>query len=263
LNWFEKKPLFGKTLLVTRARAQASDLELQLQELGANVLLFPTIRIRNPKSWQPLDNAITNLQRYNWVIFTSVNGVDKFFYRLHKQGFDARKFQNLKVASIGPVTTDKLKSYGIIADVVPPEYVAESLVDGIRKKDIIKDKKILLPRAEESRAVLREELIKSGADVDEVTAYRTVLETDQKEAIIEHIYSGKINLITFTSSSTVKNFVRLVGEKNVSQLKNIIIACIGPVTKKTAESCGMICKIMPKDYTIPDLVSEIEKYYLA
>jgi len=261
MNWFEKKPLFGKTIVVTRARTQASDLEQKFRELGANVLRFPTILITNPESWKPLDDAIKNLHKYNWVVFTSVNGVDKFFNRLNKQGFDTRKFQNLKVASIGPATTKRLKSFGIIADVIPPKYVAESLLEGIKTQDEIKNKIILLPRAEESRAVLREELIKSGAEVDEVVAYQTVLETDQKETIVESIKSGEIDLITFTSSSTVKNFISLVGKENVRQLKNVIIACIGPITKQTAESYGMICEIMPEDYTIPGLVNEIENYY--
>jgi uroporphyrinogen III methyltransferase / synthase len=261
MNWFEKRPLFGKTIVVTRARAQASNLEQQLQDLGANVLQFPTIRIKDPESWQPLDQAINNLNNYDWIVFTSVNGVEKFFNRLATNGFDARKFQHVKVASIGPATTEKLKTYGIIADLVPPKYVAESLLEGIKAQGGIEGQKFLLPRTEEARAILREELIKAGAEVDEIVTYRTVLETDQKETIVKNIKSGKIDLITFTSSSTVKNFVKLTGEKSLKQLKSVTIACIGPITKQKAESYGLECKIMPEDYTIPGLINEIEDYY--
>lgn len=261
MNWFEQRPLFRKAIVVTRARAQASDLEQQLQNLGANVLQFPTIRIEEPKSWQPLDQAVRKLNNYDWIVFTSVNGVDKFFKRLLKQGFDARKFQETKVASIGPATTERLKTFGIIADLVPPKYIAESLLEGIKTQDKIKNKKFLLPRAEEARSVLQEELLKAGAEVDEIVAYRTVLETEQKEKIVEKIKIGRIDLITFTSSSTVKNFVSLIGKENLNKLKKTEIACIGPITKQTAESYGLECKIMPEDYTIPSLVGEIENYY--
>ena len=261
MNWFQKRRLFGKTIVVTRARAQASNLEQQLQDLGANVLQFPTIRIEDPESWQFIDQAIEYLNNYDWVVFTSVNGVEKFFKRLSINGSDARKFQHVKIASIGPATTEKLKTYGIIADLVPQKYVAESLLEGIKAQGRIKGQKFLLPRAEEARAILREELIKAGAQVDEIVTYRTVLETDQKETIVENIKSGKIDLITFTSSSTVKNFVTLIGEESLNQLKKVDIACIGPITKQTAESYKLECKIMPEDYTIPGLVNEIENYY--
>ena len=261
MNWFERKPLFGKRIVTTRARAQSSDLVYQLSELGADVIEFPTIRIEPPPTWQPLDDAIHRLQTYDWIVFTSVNGVESFWERLTSSGSDVRILNGIKIAAIGPATSQRLLQFGVIADLQPEKFVAESLVASLKANSSLAGKKFLLPRAEEARSLLKDELLKSNAEVDEIVAYRTVIETAHQDEMLEKIRSQQLDLITFTSSSTVKNFVSIIGRDLVQQMKKVIVACIGPITAQTAESFGLEVKIMPEDYTIPGLVQGILNYY--
>lgn len=261
MNWFERKPLFGKRIVITRARAQSSDLVHELNESGAEVIEFPTIRIQPPDSWRPLDRAIQRLQNYDWIVFTSVNGVDSFWERLSKSGHDARLLNGNKIAAIGPATSKRLREFGLVADLQPEKFVAESLLESLKKHSSLNGTKFLLPRAKEARSLLKDNLIKSGAEVDEITAYQTVVEKKLKDEILEKIQTRQIDLITFTSSSTVKNFISIIGKKQVRQMKNIIVACIGPITAKTAASYGLAVKIMPENYTIPALIAAILDYY--
>lgn len=261
MNWFEQKPLFGKRIVITRARAQSSDLVSQLNELGAEVIEFPTIRIETPPSWQPLDDAIQNLQNYDWIVFTSVNGVERFWERLITSGSDVRLLNGLNIAAIGPATSQRLRQFGVTADLQPEKFVAESLVSSLKAHSSLAGKNFLLPRAEEARSLLKDELMKFGAEVDEIVAYRTIIETAHQNEVLENIRLHQLDLITFTSSSTVNNFVSIIGKNHVQKMKNVIVACIGPITAKTASSFGLEVKIMPEDYTIPAMVQSILDYY--
>jgi uroporphyrinogen III methyltransferase/synthase len=261
MQWFENRPLFGKRMVVTRARSQASDLTKMLEELGASCMEAPTIKISEPDDYGPMDRAIENLPSYDWIVFTSVNGVERFFERLFSKNLDARKLGSAKTACIGPATERKLKEYGVLADVLPKSYVAESVVEAFMGMDM-KGRRVLIPRAMEARTLLPEELCKMGADVDEVTAYKTVEETDQAAAITERLREGDIDLVTFTSSSTVKNFMALLPEgEGVDLIKNVTVACIGPVTAETAENLGLTVGISAETYTIPGLVDAIVRHY--
>jgi uroporphyrinogen III methyltransferase / synthase len=170
LQWFEKRPLLGKRIVVTRARAQASDLIQELTQLGAECVECPTIEVVPPDSWTPLDNAIAEIERYQWLVFTSVNGVQFFFDRLFEKGLDARALGHLRTAAIGPATSQRLRQYGINTDILPQTYQAESVVEAFSKESV-QGQRMLLPRAKEARVILPEELVRMGAEVDEIAAY--------------------------------------------------------------------------------------------
>jgi uroporphyrinogen III methyltransferase/synthase len=257
LNWFEKRPLLGKKIVVTRARAQASNFIALLRKYGAECIEIPTIKINPPKDILPLIKSINNIDYFDWVIFTSVNGVKFFFDTLYSQGRDVRVLGHLKFACIGPVTKATLKEFGIIADVLPETYKAESVVDAFSDKNI-KGKKVLIPRAKEARPVIPEELRKMGAVVEEVTAYETTLVDDNKDTLIQLLEENDIDIVTFTSSSTANNFAEMIPlEKFEKLVKNITTACIGPITEKTAESLGFSTDIVASVYTIDGLVEAI------
>ncbi|RPH51191.1 MAG: uroporphyrinogen-III C-methyltransferase [Desulfobacteraceae bacterium] len=262
MDWFESKPLFGKRIVVTRAREQASDLVGMLSDLGAECLEFPTIKVEPPDDFRPLDKAIENLSTYDWLIFTSVNGVSFFFERLHANGLDIRAFHKIKTAVIGPATSDRLFCYGLKSDVMPESYRAESVIDAFRTENL-NGKRILLPRAEEARAILPEELTKMGALVDEITAYRTRAVTDEASDLIKELKNKAIDLITFTSSSTVKNFAALLPAGTMEEhLGDVVIAAIGPVTADTAKDMGFKVSIIAESFTISGLCDAILQHYL-
>jgi uroporphyrinogen III methyltransferase/synthase len=261
LNWFEKKPLFGKRILVTRSREQASVLSEALEALGAEPLEFPTIRVAEPEDYQPLDLAIKDLAQYKWIIFTSVNGVEHFFRRLHDKHRDIRDLYGAKLCAIGPKTREALEKYGLLVDYVPNEFRAEEIVKELQGKVAAGDK-ILLPRADIARKMLPEALTGLGALVDEVTVYRTLPGTGQAGLILEMLKTGEINAITFTSSSTVRNFVHMLGAANINDLlAGVTVACIGPVTADTAREFGIRVDLVAEEYTIEGLVSGILKYF--
>jgi uroporphyrinogen III methyltransferase/synthase len=261
LKWYENRPLLGKKIVVTRARAQASDLVERLSELGAECLECPTIKIEPPKDYTALDRAISNLSAYNWVIFTSVNGVAFFFERLFANGKDVRSLYNLKTAAIGPATAKKLSDYGLNSDIVPASYRAESVVKAFGSVDI-NGKKILLPRAEEARPVLPVELTKMGAAVDEIPVYRTAAVADDGAELISQLEEKSVDMITFTSSSTVKNFKALIPSKKFKTLlRGVTIASIGPITTDTARELGFDVHLTAESYTIPGLCEAILQFY--
>ena len=246
LKWFETKILFGKKILVTRARTQTSKLSKALKNLGAEVVECPTIKIVAPSdNFAAIDAAIKKIRDFDWIIFTSANGVEKFFERLKVYGLDARALN--KIAAIGSATADKLSSFGIIADVVPKDFVAESLADSL--KELVADKKILLARAEEARDILPESLKNFGASVEVVPIYKTVPE------VAAQIDFDSIDLATFTSSSTVKNFVAAYG------VPKIPTAAIGTITAQTLESFGVTPDIIAEEFTINGLVEAIKNFY--
>ncbi len=261
LNWFENLPLLGKKIVVTRARAQASGFITLLRKAGAECIEIPTIKISPPKDNLPLENSIDNINSFDWVIFTSVNGVKFFFDTLYSKGKDVRILGHLKFACIGPITKEKLKEFGIISDVLPETYRAESVVKAFLDKGI-KGKHILIPRAKEARAILPQELKNMGAVVEEVTAYETSLVDDDKDTLIKMLENNDIDIVTFTSSSTVQNFAKLIpADKFEKLIKNITSACIGPITEKTAISLGFKPDIVAKDFTIEGLMDSIFKHF--
>jgi len=261
LAWFDKRPLFGKRIVITRARAQASSLVSKLTKLGAQCIEIPTIKIVPPEDISPLKKSIENIDNYDWLVFTSVNGVKFFFDTLFDMGKDVRVLGHLKFACIGPVTKERLQDYGIISDILPETYRAESVIKAFSNIEL-KNKKILLPRAKKARTILPEELTKMGAKVDEVIAYETLLDMNKKKELINLLQESKIDAVTFTSSSTVSNFISLLDSKDSRKLlKNIITASIGPITSKTARSLDIEPEIEAEEYTIQGLVDSLLAYY--
>jgi uroporphyrinogen III methyltransferase/synthase len=261
LKWFETRPLLGKRIVVTRAREQASDLVKQLADLGAECLQYPTIKVIPAADTDPLSDAISSLSAYDWIVFTSVNGVKLFFERLFELDLDVRALNHLHTAAIGPVTSQQLRTFGLKSDILPKNYRAEAVVEAFCKEDL-KGKKILLPRAAEARPVLPVELRKMGAEVDEVTAYLTENVADNADLLIEQLTQKRIDLITFTSSSTVKNFKTLLPSENIKDLLDgVTIASIGPITTDTAKELGFEVHITAHTYTIPGLCDAIMKHY--
>jgi uroporphyrinogen III methyltransferase/synthase len=261
LNWFESKPLFGKRIVVTRAREQASDLVKSLSELGAECVEIPTIRIIPPEDKTPLEDAVARLNEFDWIVFTSVNGVSAFFETLFAKGKDARVFGPIKTAVIGPATQKRLLDHGIMSDVIPESYRAESIIAAF-SEDEVKGKKILIPRAKEARMILPSELKRMGGIVHEVEAYQTVSSTGTGDTLVGLLEVKKIDLITFTSSSTVKNFKALLPERNFESLiRDVTIASIGPITTETALRLGFTVQITADTFTIPGLIDGICRYY--
>ena len=260
LRWFDRpatRPLFGKRILVTRARVQASALTEKLTALGAACIEAPVIRIAPPADgYAALDGAIAELNAYQWLIFTSVNGVEHFFARLHAAGKDTRALGYARVAAIGAATSAALRAFGIRADLVPPEFRAEAVAEELRPL-LPPRARIFLPRAQEARDVLPDTLRAHGATVDVAAAYETVPELEDA-ALAQRLTRGEIDMVTFTSSSTVKNLVKMLG--NITPLHQVKIACIGPVTADTARSFALEPDIVAKEYTIDGLVKSIKEY---
>ena len=260
LRWFEDKPLFGRRILVTRAREQASAFGQRLEAAGAEVIEFPTIQIEPPENWAPLDAAIARIREYQWVIFTSANGVRHFWDRLRNAGRDARDLFGIKVCAIGPATATALLDRGIRADVVPPEFKAEALVEALGREGV-RGARVLLARAAEAREVLPEELTCGGAAVDVVPAYRTVKSAADADEVRTLLRDGKIDAITFTSSSTVRYFLELVGPDAAERLRGVVVASIGPITADTAARHGIASDVMPDSYTIPALADALVRHF--
>jgi len=257
LKWFESKPLFGKRVVVTRSHGQASKLSEALYSLGATPIEIPVIKVEPPDSYEALDKAI-ELQSegayYDWLIFTSANGVLKLAERLKEKKLDFRIFKGAQVAAIGPATQRCLQSFALHVDLAPEEYVAEGV---IRALGDVGGNKILLPRAQVAREILPQELKKAGASVDVAPTYKTVADTGIGREKISAL-KGQMDIITFTSSSTISNFLAMIG-KDKSVLEGVKIAVIGPVTAKTAKENGLNVDIMAEDYTIEGLVEALIK----
>jgi len=259
LEWFEKKPLFGKRVLVTRARSQASELSFMVQELGGEPVEFPVIKTIPPRNMTDYHKAIEQLDQFDWIIFTSVNGVQSFFQQLRELKVDIRRMAKARIAAIGPKTAQELEERGLIVDVLPQEFRAEGLLDSLSGQ-LHPGQKVLLPRADIARKVLPEQLQAKGLDVVEVDAYETVMDAENKEEIIEMLREKKIHVITFTSSSTVRNFIEAFqGEPLDELLEGVTLASIGPITTDTATSLGLSIQVTADEYTIPGLVKAISQ----
>jgi uroporphyrinogen III methyltransferase / synthase len=264
LNWFERRPLFGKRVLMTRAKEQAAELADLLDAYGAESVEAPTIRIVPPEDWTAVDRAIDSVSSYQWVIFTSVNGVDRFMTRLRANGLDARCLAGRQVCCIGPRTAQELEKFGVRADVVPTDYQAEGVLAALGGQDL-KQARILIPRAEVARELLPDELRARDAHVDVVTVYRTITPSGDREEWCRQLSDRQIHVVTFTSSSTVRNFVTMLGgvERVKPLLQSVLVACIGPITARTAEEFGLTVSIVPGENTIPALVDAIVRHYDA
>ena len=263
LNWFEQKPLLGRSVVVTRAREQASGLAARLAELGAEVIQFPTIDIRPIADFAEADAAVRALDGYDWLIFTSANGVKSFWERLEAQGLDARALHGVRVAAIGPATAGAVRAHGVAPDFVPEAYIAESVAKGLIELGM-DGKKILLPRAREAREVLPEELRRAGADVRVLPIYETVPAAEHRDEVLRRLEAGTLDAVTFGSSSTVDNFFAQIPAdilKAQPADKRVKLAGIGPVTAKALAKHGFACDIQPEDFTIPALVEALVAYY--
>jgi len=262
LQWFEKKPLFGKRILVTRARSQASVFAEKIESLGGEPWEFPTIEIAEPEDFRPLDQAIGEIESYDWLILTSVNGVQSFLNRMRLLRKDIRSLNNVKIVAIGPKTREEIENYGIFCEFMPEEFVAEAIIDIMKDKDI-RGKKVLLPRADIARKVLPETLESLGANVSEVTAYRTVPGSGNTDELVKMLEEKRIHILTFTSSSTVKNFMKKIAFTGDTRglLDGVAVACIGPITSATARELGLKVDIEAEAYTIDGLIDAILKYF--
>ncbi len=260
LSWFENKPLFGKRVLVTRTRQQASSLSEKIEDLGGEATEFATIKIEKPESYDEIDKAMGEIQKYDWIIFTSVNGVHAFFDRMKKLDFDIRLLHKARLCAIGPSTAKALDDMGFNIEFVPAEYRAEAIVEGLRDK-IQPGQHVLLPRADIGREVLISEIEKMGARVDNIHVYRTVVPEQDRNKLMTILKETQIDVITFTSASTVKNFLQILGEENKGLLENISLAVIGPITEETMVQYGLKADIQAVEYTIDGLVTAITKHY--
>lgn len=258
LNWYENRPLFGKRIVVTRARNQSGDLVDQLTYLGGEVLEFPTIRIQATDDPDPLNEAIEYLDDYDWIVFTSVNGVDAFFDAMARYRLDARRLYQLKVCAIGPETAQRLRQNGIITDLLPRQFTAQSIGDAFIAREKLRNKKILLPRSDLAQDDLPNLLSAMGAEVDEITAYRTVIEESFQDELIEAIEQDSIDWLTLTSPSTVHNFLKMIDADTLGG-KKLRIASIGPTTSDVIKRLGLKVDVQAHEYTIPSLIDAIIK----
>ena len=253
--------LKGKRILITRARSQAPSLAQRIESLGGEVVEFPTIEIKPPASYGPLDEAIKHIASYDWLIFTSVNGVEHFLRRFAKFGKNLTDLAGIEVGAIGPETAKRLTTAQIQPRLVPKLYQAEGILEALIPENVL-GKRILVPRAAKARDILPETLRQWGARVDVVEAYQTVLPEVDVSALCRLLLDGAIDVITFTSSSTAINFAALLGEQDLSRLlSKTVIACIGPITRKTVEDLGMRSAIVSEEFTIPGLVKAIVDYF--
>ena len=259
IQWFERQPLFGKRIIVTRSRSQASVLSHMLAEAGAHAIELPTIRTVPPEDYSELDSAIRSLSGYDWAVLTSANGVDALFGRMSALGLDSRALGSVRVAAIGPATAQALARYGIRADLVPGRYVAESVVAEMERRGV-EGARVLLARADIGRRTLAEGLSGLGATVDDVTAYRTVAPEASRRRAAELLSEDPPDLITFTSSSTVTNLLALL-DGDTSLVREVPSACIGPITAGAARERGLRVEIEAREYTVPGLVRAITEHY--
>ena len=256
-------PLRDIRILVGRAHHQAGALSAGLRKLGAGIIEIPFIEIRRPRSYQPLDGALANITTYDWLILSSVNGVEAVWDRLRKKRYTRTRLQNLKIAAIGPATQSAIEAHGLKVHVVPKEYVAEAVVRSLRRR--IAGKRVLLARARVARDVIPRELRKLGAHVDVAEAYETVVPRSSRSRLLALLSDPKRSphVITFTSSSTVRNFAHLAGNRVRHKLPRPHFASIGPVTSATLREFGLPVDIEAEKYTIPGLIKAIVEMRLA
>ena len=262
LNWYETRPLFGKRVLVTRAREQAGELSTLLAEHGAEPVEYPVIQTVPPETWHEVDTALADLSRYHWLVFTSVNGIRPFMERLKSNGQDARALSGLRIGCIGPRTAEELARYGLNADLIPAQFQAEGLIAAMTEAGV-SGRRVLIARAAVAREILPDQLRAVGADVRVVTVYRTIRPISAVERLRDQLARRDLHVMTFASSSTVRNFCAIFESRE--DLRTLTagaaVACIGPITAQTAEEEGLPVTIMAKENTIPALVDAIVHYF--
>lgn len=261
LNCLDGKPLHGRRIVITRARAQSAAFARAIEELGGEVIDFPTIEILPPRSYAPLDRAIQGIEKYHWIVFTSVNGVRHFLARMQHLERDVLALKRTIIAAIGPQTARGLESVGLRVHLVPKEYRAEAILKEMRPEEM-RGKRVLLPRAAQAREILPKTLRDWGAQVDVVQAYRTVAAKSDAPRVRSLLAARKVDMITFTSSSTVAHFARLVADgKMRGLLAHTPVACIGPITQKRAQDLGLRVEVIAREYTIAGLTEAIKDYF--
>ena len=255
-------PLEGRTIIVTRAASQAADLTTMLEGYGAHVIICPTIEIREPDNYERLDEALDHLYGYDWLIFTSTNGVEFFLKRLTDRGLQVSDLDEIKVCAIGQRTADKLHDAHVHVDLVPSQSTAEGVYAALAEFVNLRGLNILLPRAAVGRDALPEALQKAGARIDIVTAYQTVLPENIDRGKLAAMLAGSGDCIAFTSPSTIKNLAKLFDTHDLGKtLPNIVVACIGSVTAEAAAEYGLRVDIQPEQFTTADLAQAIADYY--
>lgn len=262
------QPLAGRTVVITRAANQANEFAAELEHYGAEVVLCPTIEICELDSYELLDEAIDHLYGYDWLIFTSVNGVEYFFKRLQTRGRNVSDLDELKVCAIGEATADRLHDSHVHVDVVPEEFKAEGVFSALERfvggPQALQNLNVLIPRASVARDYLPKALEEAGARVDVVPAYRTSLPTNLDRGRVAAMLSGGADCIAFTSSSTVRNLGQLFDTQDLSApLAGVVVACIGDITATTAADYGLRVEIQPQEFTIPSLARAIADYFSA
>lgn len=261
LRWFDNRPLSGREIIVTRAADQAGEFSTMLSEKGALVHECPTIELVEADDWHDLDEAISQLSAFDWLILTSVNAVQFFFQRLSHLEHDSRALSSCRICAVGPKTAASLKSYGIVPDLIPGDYKAEGVVAEFSRIDLT-DKRILFPHADRARDLIPLELTKLGADVLTPIAYRNVMPERLNPETIFALEKRSVDCITFTSSSTVRNLAAMLGDDRlVDMLKGVTVASIGPITTKTCHELGLKVDIEPTRYTLEALVTALEDYF--
>jgi uroporphyrinogen III methyltransferase / synthase len=265
LRWFDARPLFGKRILVTRPKAQAADLVDRLEAAGAEAIEAPMIRIVPPEDFAALDDACARAGEFDWIVFSSVNAVDAFVDRLLAGPRDLRALNGVRLCVVGPSTGDRLARYGLKVDLTPAEYRADAVVPAMAELGDLHGQRVLLPHGDIGREVVAEELRKNGADVTEVIAYRTAIAEPEREGepdIYRMLLERRIDVVTFTSASAVRSFVRVLGDEPAADLlRTTVVASIGPVTAEAAAQHNIQSTIVPASYTVPALVEAIVGYF--
>ena len=261
LQWFDKRTLCGKKIIVTRAADQAGEFSDMLTARGATVLECPTIRLVEPESWQLLDIAIRDLPGYDWLVLTSGNAVRYFFHRLEALGLDARALAQCRVCAVGPKTADEVRSFGIKPDLVPTDYKAEGVVEEFSRLDL-HNSRVLYPRADKARDIIPRELKRLGAHVDSPVAYRNIFPERLPPETLFTLEKRSVDCITFTSSSTVQNLAAMLGEElMLNMLKGVVVASIGPITSKSCRELGLKVDIEPAEHTLDALTAVLEAHF--
>jgi uroporphyrinogen III methyltransferase / synthase len=264
LRWFDERPLFGRRIVVTRSREQAGELVEMLEERGAEAIAAPTIRIVPPEDTEALDRACAQAGTFDWIVFTSANGVDAFMKRLLAMS-DVRELKGVRICTTGSSTAARVQRYGIRVDLMPSEFRAEAVAAALAEAGEVAGRRFLLPRANIARDLLADELRLAGAEVSDITAYRTVPASTEREGdpdVYRMLLDRQIDAITFTSASTVRNFAEIIGRDQAADLlRTTVVASIGPVTAEAAQQLGITTTVMPSRYTIPDLVDALVEHF--
>jgi uroporphyrinogen III methyltransferase/synthase len=264
LRWFDDRPLFGKRIVVTRSREQAGEFIDMLEERGAEAIAAPAIRIAPPEDPAPLEAACAVASTYDWIVFTSANGVDAFMNRLLATG-DVRELKGVKICTTGAATAARIARYGIRVDLTPAEFRAEAVFESLKESGSLAGRRVLLPRADIARDLLADELREAGAEVDDVIAYRTLTASSERDTdhdVYRMLLDRQIDAVTFTSASAVRNFVAMFGREQAADLlRSTVVASIGPVTAEAAQQLGINTTVMPVRYTMPDLVDALVEHF--